>query len=150
MVIATLVGICAAQQQRFFASQNANEIVITRSENENNGDGTFRWVSETSDGSKHEQSGYLKDGPDPQAPIQVIQGAYSYYSPEGQLIQVQYIADENGFQPVGDHLPKLPPAQNVQQTRYVQQSQPQIQFQQQQFRPVAQQGFQRFQQIRRP
>jgi loricrin len=73
------------------------EVSILRSENENNGDGTFSWLSELSDGTKIEQSGYVKEGPDPESPsIQVIQGAYSYISPEGENIQVQYVADENG------------------------------------------------------
>lgn len=41
--------------------------------------------------------------------IIVQTGSYSYTSPDGQIITLNYIADENGFQPVGDHLP-LPPA----------------------------------------
>ncbi|EDW40233.1 GL25146 [Drosophila persimilis] len=32
-----------------------------------------------------------------------------YYSPESQLIQLTYTADENGFQPQGEHLPTPPP-----------------------------------------
>jgi hypothetical protein len=36
-------------------------------------------------------------------------GSFSYKSPEGDEISVQYIADENGFQPTGDHLPVPPP-----------------------------------------
>ncbi|ODM98267.1 Larval cuticle protein LCP-17 [Orchesella cincta] len=107
IVIAALFGVAAAQQ--FRATRTADEIVITRSENENNGDGTFRWVSELSDGTKLEQSGYVKDGPDPENPIQVIQGSYSYVSPDGEQINLKYIADENGFQPEGDHLPTPPP-----------------------------------------
>ncbi|KAJ8947818.1 hypothetical protein NQ314_008541 [Rhamnusium bicolor] len=37
------------------------------------------------------------------------QGSYQYTSPEGVPVQIQYIADENGFQPVGNVLPTPPP-----------------------------------------
>ncbi|CAL8072384.1 unnamed protein product [Orchesella dallaii] len=85
------------------------EILIIRSESENNADGTYRYLWETSDGTQVEESGYLKpNGNDD--PIQVAQGSYQYFSPEGELIRVTYIADENGFQPQGDHLPTPPPA----------------------------------------
>ncbi|XP_017070678.1 pupal cuticle protein Edg-78E [Drosophila eugracilis] len=36
-------------------------------------------------------------------------GSSQYYTPEGQLIQLTYTADENGFQPQGEHLPTPPP-----------------------------------------
>lgn len=36
-------------------------------------------------------------------------GSYSYTSPEGETIQLKYTADENGYQPQGDHLPTPPP-----------------------------------------
>ncbi|KAI8118280.1 Pupal cuticle protein Edg-78E [Lucilia cuprina] len=36
-------------------------------------------------------------------------GSYAYTSPEGQPIQLSYTADENGYQPRGDHLPTPPP-----------------------------------------
>lgn len=35
--------------------------------------------------------------------------SYQYYAPEGELIQLKYIADEKGFQPEGEHLPTPPP-----------------------------------------
>ena len=35
-------------------------------------------------------------------------GSYSYTSPEGTLITVKFVADENGFQPQGAHLPVAP------------------------------------------
>ncbi|KAI8118277.1 pupal cuticle protein Edg-78E-like [Lucilia cuprina] len=40
---------------------------------------------------------------------QVANGGYSYYSPEGEFIQVSYTANEDGFQPSGSHLPTPPP-----------------------------------------
>lgn len=51
-----------------------------------------------------QEEGYQKDHD-----TQEVQGSYSYTSPEGEQITVQYIANENGFQPVGSHIPTPPP-----------------------------------------
>ncbi len=37
------------------------------------------------------------------------EGNTYYISPEGQKITLSWVADENGFRPVGDHLPTPPP-----------------------------------------
>jgi len=65
------------------ASRPQNEVTITRSEFEDQGDGTFNWVSELSDGSKQEQSGKLKQIGDEQGIV--LTGSYSYTSPEGKF-----------------------------------------------------------------
>lgn len=66
---------------------------------------------ETGNGIAVEETGFVKNaGPDQ---IQVIQGSAAYTSPEGQVIQIQYVADENGYQPQGAHLPTPPPADPV-------------------------------------
>lgn len=58
----------------------------------------------------HEESGYLKDASeDHPNGILVQQGAYSYEAPNGDVIQVQYTADENGFRVQSDSLPTPPP-----------------------------------------
>jgi len=105
VIIAAFVGLAFARPQ----AAKEDEVTIIKSENENSGDGTFKWAYEQSDGTKAEQSGYIKPSDDPEMPIQVMQGSYSYYSPEGELISVTYVADENGFQPTGEHLPTPPP-----------------------------------------
>uniref|UniRef100_T1GH30 Uncharacterized protein n=1 Tax=Megaselia scalaris TaxID=36166 RepID=T1GH30_MEGSC len=37
------------------------------------------------------------------------QGSYSFTSPEGEKVEISYIADENGYQPQGALLPTPPP-----------------------------------------
>ncbi|CAB0011818.1 unnamed protein product [Nesidiocoris tenuis] len=41
--------------------------------------------------------------------ILTVNGGYEYDAPDGTRIKLQYKADENGFVPVGDHLPTPPP-----------------------------------------
>lgn len=36
----------------------------------------------------------------------VVRGTISWYAPDGQQYTITFVADENGFQPTGDHLPK--------------------------------------------
>ena len=65
---------------------------------------------ETADGTKVEESGSQKQvGPKPEDIGTVSKGSYSYTSPDGVIITVNWIADENGFQATGDHLPTPPP-----------------------------------------
>lgn len=39
------------------------------------------------------------------ADIIVQSGTYSYFAPDGQLISVTWIADENGYRASGEHIP---------------------------------------------
>ncbi|CAL8102792.1 unnamed protein product [Orchesella dallaii] len=104
VVLAIFLGVAAARPQQ---AKN-DEVVIVRSEFEDKGDGTFNWASETSDGTKIEQQGFLKNPGTEDEGIS-ISGSYQYYAPEGELISLKYIADEKGFQPEGEHLPTPPP-----------------------------------------
>lgn len=36
-------------------------------------------------------------------------GEYSYEAPDGQVVNVQYTADEHGFRAQSDHIPTAPP-----------------------------------------
>ncbi|XP_037718062.1 larval cuticle protein 65Ag1-like [Drosophila subpulchrella] len=62
----------------------------------------FKW--ETSGGATAEAEGVVKNpGSDHEA--LAVKGSYSYEGPDGVTYTVTYIADENGFQPQGEHLP---------------------------------------------
>lgn len=38
-----------------------------------------------------------------------VRGSYNYTDNDGNTFQISYIANENGFQPKGTHLPTVPP-----------------------------------------
>ncbi|KAH8303993.1 hypothetical protein KR018_000229, partial [Drosophila ironensis] len=66
----------------------------------------YKFALETSDGKKHEEQGQLKNVGTEQEAI-VVRGSYSFVADDGQTYTVNYIADENGFQPEGAHLPNV-------------------------------------------
>ncbi|KAK4872684.1 hypothetical protein RN001_014713 [Aquatica leii] len=102
-------------QGGFYPSGNAHfgggggpHIPITRYENINNGDGSYRYHYETGNGiSAHEEG--RPTAPGPEGPAVTAQGGYSYTGPDGVQYSITYTADENGFHPVGAHLPTPPP-----------------------------------------
>ncbi|XP_069361658.1 collagen alpha-2(I) chain-like [Maniola hyperantus] len=65
--------------------------------NENNGE-SYLYSYETSNGISAEESGVATNGV-------TAQGGFSYTGDNGQAYSLTYTADENGFQPQGDHLP---------------------------------------------
>lgn len=69
------------------------------------GDFICHYSFETSDGqSRQEQAELRKLADDVEA--LVVRGSYSFTADDGQVYTVNYIADENGFQPEAAHLPK--------------------------------------------
>ncbi|XP_045446428.1 flocculation protein FLO11-like [Melitaea cinxia] len=88
--------------------------------------GTYKFSYETGNGIKREETAYQKilpkgrgasssEGGDSNESdeIHVQEGSFSYTAPDGTVITLRYIADENGFQPIGDHLPKAPKLQTA-------------------------------------
>lgn len=59
---------------------------------------------DTSDGFQKEEQGEIKNvGTDEEA--LAVTGSYSYVGDDGKTYSVKYTADENGFQPEGEHIP---------------------------------------------
>lgn len=93
MIACLACGTLAAKSQDAYA-------YTTKYVNERGSEGDYKYDYETSNGISALESGVGGV---------FTAGAYAYYTPEGELIQLTYAADENGFQPRGEHLPTPPP-----------------------------------------
>ncbi|XP_054739170.1 endocuticle structural glycoprotein ABD-4 [Anastrepha obliqua] len=109
--IALLLIACTASAV-FAAPQAQGEpIAIISQESNIEPDGSYNYNYETANGIKGEETGTLKKATSPDtSDVIIARGSVSYTSPEGNLITLNYAADdENGFQPQGEHLPTPPP-----------------------------------------
>lgn len=71
----------------------------------------FIYISsfESEDGTSRQEEGQVKEALDEDNKphnVVVVRGSYSYTNSEGKLETVRYIADETGFHPEGDSIPK--------------------------------------------
>lgn len=73
-----------------------------------NPDGSYSYNYEAANGIQAQEVGYLNYA-GTQAEAREAQGSYSYTAPNGEVVQVSYVANENGFQPQGSHIPPIPP-----------------------------------------
>lgn len=61
---------------------------------------------DTSDGVSRQEEGVLKN-PGTENEALSVRGTISWVAADGQTYTIDFIADENGFQPRGAHLPKV-------------------------------------------
>jgi hypothetical protein len=80
----------------FAAASSDSEAVVTKQESDIRPDGSYEYAYETSNGIAASESGVGGE---------TAQGEFSYTGDDGIPIRLTYTADENGFQPQGDHLP---------------------------------------------
>ncbi|KAH8274301.1 hypothetical protein KR026_007797, partial [Drosophila bipectinata] len=84
------------------------DIEVIRSQSDVRPDG-FEYALETSDGTTKQEQGHLINAGTENEAI-VVRGSYSFVADDGHTYTLNYIADENGFQPQGAHLPVAPEA----------------------------------------
>lgn len=73
-----------------------------------NFDGTYHSSYETGNGILVQEKGELKNAGDKEKEAEEVQGSVSWTAPDGQQIKLDYVANENGYQPKGAHLPVGP------------------------------------------
>eukprot|EP00094_Tigriopus_californicus_P003851 TCALIF_03706-PB protein Name:"Similar to Endocuticle structural glycoprotein SgAbd-2 (Schistocerca gregaria)" AED:0.08 eAED:0.03 QI:160/1/0.33/1/1/1/3/0/227 len=68
-----------------------------------NANGEYDFQYQTDDGvNRQEQGQTIQNGAED---INEITGQVSWTSPEGELVTLNYVANENGYQPTGSHVP---------------------------------------------
>lgn len=72
---------------------------ILRSENVLNLDGSYQYLYETDNGLNVKEEGQPKEIAGSNELAMQVQGGYEYTAPDGSVISMSYIANENGFQP---------------------------------------------------
>lgn len=72
---------------------------VEASETYPNAHGEYEFGFKASNGIVREESGVAG---------QYVKGFSQYISPEGELVTLKYVADENGFHAEGSHIPKTP------------------------------------------
>ncbi|XP_034250005.1 larval cuticle protein 65Ag1-like [Thrips palmi] len=103
--VAALASVSSAQQQ---PSSTPEPIAIVKLLSDVQPDGTFSYEYETANGIKADARGALNNaGTENEALVQ--QGSFSFVADDGVTYSVTWVADENGFQPQGAHLPTPPP-----------------------------------------
>ncbi|XP_058814737.1 endocuticle structural glycoprotein ABD-4 isoform X2 [Topomyia yanbarensis] len=106
LILAVCIAVSHAAPQR---TEAESEIVAQDSNIDP--DGSYQYSYETANGIRGQEQGTLKRASNPDTTdVIVASGSVTYTAPDGQVITLNYAADdENGFQPQGDHLPTPPP-----------------------------------------
>lgn len=99
VIIALAVSACIAAP----VDDSANAQIL-RYENDNIGIDGYKFAFETSDGTSRQEEAQLNND------ALTVTGSVTWTAPDGQVFTLNYIADENGYQPIADHLPVAPVA----------------------------------------
>ncbi|KAL4707783.1 hypothetical protein ACJJTC_001729 [Scirpophaga incertulas] len=106
IVFIALVAAGSADVSHLVSDEHSAPIV--RSNYDISPEGSFQYEYETGNHIVAQAQGVVKNS-NSDNPALEVQGAYSYTSPDGTPVQLSYVANEDGYQPQGSHLPVAPP-----------------------------------------
>ncbi|CAG9577492.1 unnamed protein product [Danaus chrysippus] len=109
LLIILAVAYVNADVSHILAKSNEADAKILKQELDVGVEGQYLWSYETENGIAAREQGALKNVPGADVPAQVAQGEASWTAPNGEKIQFQYTADENGYQAQGPYIPTPPP-----------------------------------------
>ncbi|XP_072946637.1 larval cuticle protein LCP-17-like [Epargyreus clarus] len=106
LILSVLVACVCADVSHIVNGEKSAKIL--KHEMDAGPDGTYQYSYETENGISAREQGVLKVV-DKDNAAEAVQGEARWSSPEGEVVQLSYIADENGYQPQGSHIPTPPP-----------------------------------------
>ncbi|XP_014204944.1 endocuticle structural glycoprotein SgAbd-3 [Copidosoma floridanum] len=84
--------------------------IVSEEPHNNNGHSPYRFSYQLSNGQFHREVAEAVLFRDPKTDkdftVYRVKGSFGYPDGNGNIITVNYVADENGFRPEGEHLPK--------------------------------------------
>lgn len=101
LIIASLIGLA-------LAAPTKDQVALLQENFARDDHGQYSYNFLTGDGVARTEQGKLVPNADGTANVLVQRGGYRYALPTGELVEVNYIADENGFRATGTHLPTPP------------------------------------------
>ncbi|XP_045498191.1 cuticle protein CP14.6-like [Colias croceus] len=104
VAILALVAVAAADVSHLSSVRTADTQAVIVGQEADVFPDQYRYGYETSNGIKGEESGVLKNAGREDEGLEV-QGSHSYIGNDGQTYSIKYIANENGYQAQGAHLP---------------------------------------------
>merc|ERR1712212_247678 len=107
VMLALLVAVAVADKApsltydgpRAASTLPVRQVAILRDDRVNPENGVYSFDVETEDGIRRSESGSVGGGQ---------QGSVSFTFPDGQVFDLKFVADENGYQPISSFLPVAP------------------------------------------
>ncbi|XP_023172385.1 endocuticle structural protein SgAbd-6-like [Drosophila hydei] len=101
MLVAALLLLAAA----CCTARPQNDVEVVEYESDNIGIGGYKFSYKLSDGTTRTEEAVVNNAGTENESLSV-RGSVSWVAPDGQTYTINFVADENGFQPEGAHLPK--------------------------------------------
>ncbi|XP_013110243.2 endocuticle structural protein SgAbd-6-like [Stomoxys calcitrans] len=105
MKFVVVFGIMSVLLACAWAAPQGKDVEVLEQSYENTGSDGYKFSYSLTDGTSRTEQGTVVN-PGAENESLSVKGTITWVAPDGQTYTVNFVADENGFQPEGAHLPK--------------------------------------------